>query len=1064
MGLCGVCGAENAREAHFCSSCGSPLSAPTGAGETRRVVTILFSDIVDSTPLGERLDPEALRRVMRRYFSVMSAALERHGGTVEKFIGDAVMAVFGIPAVREDDALRAVRAAGEMSAALAALNDELRAGWDVEIRVRTGINTGEVVAGDVTTRQTFATGDAVVVAHRLEQAAGADEILLGEQTYQLVREAVSATPVGALDLKGKQHPVSAWRVVEIGDPPTISRRFDSPLVGRTAERRALHDELERASAQQACRLVTVLGAAGVGKSRLTSEFVGDITARALVLEGRCLNYGEGITYWPIKEIVEHATGISETDSREQARAKIGRLLPDDEHAELICHRVAAVVGLRDEVAGSEETFWGVRRFFEALAREQPLVVIFQDIHWAEPTLLDLIEYMGRWSRGVPILVLSLARPELHETRPSWGAGAPHALSLTLDPLSAPESVELVGNLLGKERLDEASAARIVEPAEGNPLFVQEMLRMLVDEGALERSAGEWRPVRDLSRISMPPTIQALLAARLDRLDEPERAIIQRASIAGKIFWWGAVAELTPAPLRSEVGGRLQDLVRKRLIEPDPTSSAEEDAFRFAHILIRDAAYGGMPKELCADLHAQYAAWLEQKAGERAPELEEILGYHLEQAYRLREQLGPVDEAARAGATRAGELLGSAGRRAFARDDMPAALSLLDRAVSLMTDQHPARLELVRELSGAFWAVGEVARAESLLNGLLEAASAAGDRRIEWYALLERAGRRNMIDPSATADDLLQVTEDAIRVFEELGDDLGLARAWRRMSLAPRARGQFGISEAAVERALHHARRAADGQEEARSIDYLCTILVMGPAPVQDALRRCEEMLAAVRGNRLMEANVATSLAALEAMRGAFPKARSLSERGERIYDDLGLRLALVNAWEIAGYVELLAGDAAAAEGFVRRGYELLAAARGKASVLAFHAALLADALLAQGKVVDADHFARTSEDLAAEDDVEAQVRWRGVRARLLVGRGRSDEAAGLAQRAVELAGMTDALNLHGDALMDLAEVLRKAGDEDAAASAAREAQALYKAKGNVVAARKAASLLGERIG
>ncbi|MCA1682771.1 MAG: AAA family ATPase, partial [Actinobacteria bacterium] len=689
-------------------------SPDRSAEPSRRTVTVVFSDIVGSTELATGLDPEVWREMMRRYFDTVATVLERHGGTVEKFIGDAVMAVFGVPRVREDDALRAVRAAAAMRVSVARLSNELRAGFGIELRIRTGVNTGEVIAGDPGSGQTLATGDALVVAQRLEQAAHADEILLGPKTHELVRDAIVARATEPLPLKGIGE-LTAWRVLEVlPDTLGVSRHFDAPLVGRACESALLRAALDRAVAERSCQLVTVLGTAGIGKTRLALEFAFQIGDQARVLEGRCFDYGEGMTYWPVKEIVRQAADVSDGDSREQARAKIGALLPADDAGRLVADRVASAVGLGDTAAGPEETFWGVRRFLEALGKESPLVVILQDLHWAEPTLLDLVEYLANWSREAPILLVCLARPELLELRPSWAAGIPHAILSTLEPLTAAESEQLIAHLLGEVPLAEQPAARVQAAAEGNPLFVEEMLRMLVDEGLIERTDHDWRAAPGLGDVPIPATIHALLAARLDRLSGEERTLVQRAAVAGKVFWWGAVSELAPPSLRPVVAAVLQTLVRKRVIEPDTASFAGEDAFRFSHVLVRETAYAALPKELRADLHERYALWLEHKAGERSVEFEEMIGYHLERAFRYREELGTATESDRHLALRAGELLGAAGRRAFTREDMPAALTLLDRAVALLTDQGPARLELVRELSSALWAVGELARAETLL--------------------------------------------------------------------------------------------------------------------------------------------------------------------------------------------------------------------------------------------------------------------------------------------------------------------------------------------------------------
>ena len=715
MATCPQCGQENPEGFRFCGSCGASLEPAPAPRETRKTVTVVFSDVTGSTALGEQLDPESLRRVMGRYFDEMKAVVESHEGTVEKFIGDAVMAVFGIPIVHEDDALRAVRAASEMRERLGSLNEELQRDWGVRIDVRTGVNTGEVVAGDPTGGQRFATGDAVNVAKRFEEAAPANEILLGSTTYRLVRDAVDVEQVADLALKGKSAPVDAYRLLSI-EPGAAgrARRLDSPMVGRERERTALDQAYERAVGERACHLFTVLGAAGVGKSRLVSEFLDGLDERATVVHGHCLPYGEGITFWPLREVVRTLYG-------EDFPSTIRARLAGNENAELIAERLGVALGHVESIGPTDETFWAVRKLFEAQARERPLVVVFDDLQWAAPTFLDLVEHIADWSRDAPIFLVCLARPELLDGRPRWSGGKFNATSVLLEPLNEAESGELVGNLLGRAQLAGEVRARVMNAAEGNPLFVEEMLAMLIDDGLLERSNGDWVPTGDLATVTVPPTIQALLSARLDRLGPIERAVSERASIEGKVFHRGAVVELSSEEIRSEVGSHLAALVRKELVRPDHAQFPGEDAFRFRHQLIRDAAYDAMSKELRAELHEQFAAWLENAAGDRVLEYEEILGFHLEQAYRYRTELAPVDDAARDLASRAAERLSSAGMHAGVRGDMAAAADLLDRAVSLLPNDDARRRALFPELLHATIERGQLSRASAILTEAFELA-------------------------------------------------------------------------------------------------------------------------------------------------------------------------------------------------------------------------------------------------------------------------------------------------------------------------------------------------------
>jgi class 3 adenylate cyclase len=528
--------------------------------EVRKTVTILFSDVVGSTSLGEQLDPESLRGVMSRYFDEMRAAIERHGGTVEKFIGDAVMAVFGVPTVHEDDALRAVRAASEMRDILRTLNEELSRDWRAHLEIRTGINTGQVVATDPSTDQTFVTGDAVNVAARLEQAAEPGEILLGEETRSLVRDAVRVEPVEPLDLKGKSERMPAFRLLEVLNVAVpFSRRLDSPIVGREEELAALRRTYDDAVERRACASATVFGDAGLGKTRLVNEFVTRTGDEARVLWARCLPYGEGISLLPVGELVDAAAGVVETDAPEQRRSKIGVLTDDAADGSDVAERLAAAVGLAEATGDIQQTFWAVRRLLEIVAAERPLIVVLEDLHWAEPTFLDLLQYVTGFSTRHPLVLLGTSRPDLREMRPDW---VRETDVVELRPLTDDESRELIANLLGAAGLSGDTAERISSAAEGNPLFVEEMLRMLIDEGRLRRSNGHWTPTGDLSEVDVPGTINALLAARLDQLEPNERAVVQRASVIGRTFWWGAVTELSPEDLRSRVGSHLQTLLRK----------------------------------------------------------------------------------------------------------------------------------------------------------------------------------------------------------------------------------------------------------------------------------------------------------------------------------------------------------------------------------------------------------------------------------------------------------------------------------------------------------------------
>jgi tetratricopeptide (TPR) repeat protein len=960
-----------------------------------------------------------MRLAMSRYFAEMRAVIERHGGTVEKFVGDSVMAVFGIPQLHEDDALRAVRAAVAMRAAAELVNDELERELHARIASRTAVNTGEVVTGP---GQTLATGDPINVAARLEQGAPIGEILLGPETYAAVRDAVRVESVGSLELKGKSAPVAAWRLVElVEDVPAFMRKIGAPFVGRGEELGRLEHALGRSVSERRCQLVTIVGAPGIGKSRLARELVQRGKQHRVVV-GRCLSYGEGITFWPLAEIVRQLPSLEE-------------VLAGVDEADLIAARVRGAIGMASAGGPAEETAWAFRRLFEALARKQPLLVVVDDIHWAEPTLLDLLEYVASFASDAPMTLLCLARSDVLEARPTWIAPKSNSTVVTLDALREDESEHLVEQLATD--LSEATRARVVEAAEGNPLFVEQLLAHQA-----ESRNGE---------LHVPPTIQALLAARIDRLAPDERAVIERAAIEGRMFHRGAVTELLPEQQRFGIGSHLIALIRKDFIRPDRSLFPADDGFRFGHILIRDAAYDAISKQRRAGLHKRYANWLEAKAGDRAVEYEEILGYHLEQAYLYGAELGHADpELGR----RAAERLRLVGERAFGRSDMPAARDLLNRALAIGT-RDP---ELLRVAALARAGVGDLPAAEALLT---EAAGEARDERARWRVAID--GMRLEFQTTAIGSPhaaWAARAEQARAALESIGDDLGLAKAHLLLADLHNWQLEYAAFEQAATLAAAHARRAGASREENEASSWVAMTLFYGPRPAAEAIALCEALLAEAP-SRYSEGGALMALGGLRFLTGETALGRDLCTRAHGIFNDLGMHLWSAGSVNVSGAGALGGGDLETAERLFRWGIGELEG-MGEFSWMSTACLLLARTLCEREAYEEAESLWRRVDDYGWVDDPYCDIIGRGTLARIRASQGELAEALELAHRAVDRADTTDVPLFRGGAWWDLGHVARRASRSEEADDAFSRAQAIYEQKGMAVAVSRTRELIASQ--
>jgi class 3 adenylate cyclase/tetratricopeptide (TPR) repeat protein len=996
MITCERCGNENPSGSRFCAACGGRLTGggtPLGA---RKIVTALFCDIAGSTALGEGLDPELLHDLISRYFDDISATIERHGGTVQKFAGDAVLAAFGIPQLHEDDALRAVRAAAEIQARLPALAERV----GVQLRLRTGINTG-LVLSDL--GRTLAMGDAVNVAARLEQAAAPGEILIGAETLRLVHDAVEVEPLEPLTLKGKSEPVPAFRLLRV-DPaaPGLARRFDIPLVDRQRELQLVRAAWEAVLAASDCRLFTVLGTAGVGKSRLVAELFAQVGGAATTLSGSCLPYGEGITFWPVIEA----------------------LMAAGDEAQPVIERLS-----RGGTATPEELFWEVRKLLESLARGRPLILHVDDLQWAEPMLLELLDHVVDLSDEAPILVLCTARPELLDEHPKWGSATLRRHSVLLTPLPSSDCETLLGHL--DDQLSRDTRVRIIRTSEGNPLFLQEMALLAREHGAVD----------------VPPSIQALLAARLEHLSAAERELLERGAVEGQVFHRSAVTALAGA---TDVESQLAALVRKDLIRPHPTVVPGDQAFRFRHLLIRDAAYERLPKATRADLHERYARWLERSAVEFV-ELDEIAGWHLEQAARNERELRRVVKTA-VGRS-AAEHLYAAGRRAGRRSDAAAARNLLERALDVVPEGDSFGTRIRVDLAEQLLEIGELDRADRLLisvEGDQDVAGAAALNRLEWqvHARPREAGK--------------QIASRLPAMLQQLGhagDERGIARAHMLAFWMHWTANQATLAAEEVRLAAEHALAAGDNGMRARALGWYVATLMYGPCDAT-AMARELDAIAREQPGPYLNAYVDQGRGEVRRLEGRFYDARRLTMRAMDGFTALGMVTVAAACAQSLARIELSAGDPTAARAALVRGDVILAEA-GERLFRCTVQAMLGRAYEQLGARDEALAAVELAEKLSAPDDAINFAITHDVRARFALARGEPDAAERWSRSGVEHACRTDWLDVQAEARFGLARVLLACGGVTEAGTEADAARELFVAKGNRPGTGAALALLGE---
>ncbi len=1071
---CAACSAPYEAGEKFCGECGAALGAAggrqpgapaatpsgpaTGATDAgaRKVVTIVFADLVGSTALHERLDAESARRVMERYYEALRAAVNAHGGTVVKLLGDGVMAAFGLKRVAEDDALRAVRAAAAMQAAFRAL-----VGVEAALAVaglRVAVNTGEVV---VSGARDDVIGDPVNVAARLQEQGGDGDVVLGEATRRLVATRVTLAPLGSVALKGRAEAVAAYRLESL-EPPAGAAA--APFVGRDAELTRLAAVYDAAVATPATRLAVLLGSPGLGKSRLIDELGCRHADDATILAAHCDAAG-GTTFAPLAQVLRGVLGLDDGAGTDAVRAAVVAALPGGDEGERA--RIAGgIAGLLGGTAmSSEETFFVVRRFLAGLAATKPVVLVVDDLHWAEPLLLDLVEHLVQWGAGVPLFVLVGARPELRDLRSTLVTpGGVVADVVTLGGLDAGAAMRLAANVIGAADLPAAVAAKVLATSEGNPLFVGELVRMLVQEGALTRDGDRWIVGANLAALEMPPTIHALLAARIERLASEDRTVLERASVVGRHFSRSAVAALLGRN-GAELDARLESLRRSELIERDTGWLLGEPVMRFHHVLIRDAAYRRLLKGTRAELHGRLADWIEGQVGD-APEHDEMIGWHLEQAHQHLRELGPVDAAGAVLGERAARRHAAAGRRALARDDVSLAAGLCGRGGDRLVPDAPERADLVLDWCEALLAAGDVGPAADAIAELDRVAGAASNsvasdsqRLRAWHTCF--AGQLTVM----TAPEALHATADrvgaAARELAMLEDAAGEAKAHFVHAQALARLGKIGACEAALDQALAAARRAGDRRRANAVLAGAPLAALWGPSPVTRASGRCLDVVRVLRitqGAPAVEAVALSCQGVLEALRGRAEAARRMLASSRTMVEELGISHRLFETDVFAGRIDLLEGDAPAAERALRSGYEGLRDL-GLGIDAARAAALLGRALLALDRPADAERLSHESE-LLAGDDLQAAIAWRGVRAEALARRGDHAAAIGFAEAAVAIAAATDALLDHADARLALAAALRAAGRTGEGDGEEGRAIDLWEAKGATVLAERARRAAG----
>lgn len=1030
---CARCGGSTAVSDRFCASCGTPLGQGTVRQESRRRVSILFLDIVGSTALAERLDPEPLRQIMDRYFAAGAESIRDHGGMVEKFIGDAIMAVFGATVTHEDDAVRAVRAAADTLDKLQALNAELFASYQVRLEARCGVCTGEVMVIVPSGDDFRVVGDAVNTASRLQTAAGPGEILLCADTAAMARTQVGVEAVAALALKGKARAVPAWRVTDPVPAGADGPARAAPLIGRDDELEELRQTFRRARRRRQTCLVTVLGMPGIGKSRLVTEFLASLAdGEATVLSGTCSAYGRGITYKPLAEMLSSFPG---------GWAALTRLL--DENS-LAARSLATIMG--EPPAGTvspvsiDDIAWAVRYLLDRLGRARPVILVWEDLHWSEEALLDLIDNVATWLDDVPVLLLCVARTELLEQRPAWGGGKPCAMALELGPLTYEQSATLVSELAmtGDVYPQEYTGLYndVAVQCDGNPLFAELILDVFAETAPSAQ---------------IPPTIQALLGARLDQLPAAERKLVELAAMIGREFTSDvlrvmAAAEGIGAPAADDLTTRL---IRRRILQRGPSGT-----LRFAQTLLRDTAYAFTPKSQRERRHDFLADWFSARPGD-----EMAVAYHVEAACRLRRELRPGDPGLPRLAEAAASALIAEGISALNRKDLLAAIPLLERGRELLPPGDARHTALALHICDSGLQLWDSDRPFKALAAAV--AALPGDRRNAATCAVEEA----IVTLRLGLSPPREVAAEARRIAAVLEGDPGDHLSWCRMYQLEAYLHLIGeraaSADASLRLALARARAMRDASEEERLLCAICELAQWSPSPVSDGLGLCATLTGRFAANRGLQVPVLVTHAHLAALAGDIDGARRSLAAARSCAGDLHLDLADAAVEEMTGLVESLVGAHDKAEAHYRESLGMLRAARHAPDTQNTEVAIARE-LFGQGRTGAAALALDQAQAGAGVVSPRARIATAALRGRIASARGQHDEAVAAAEGARALSEETDDPCLAGDTLLDLAIVLAAAGQPEAAGDEGVNALRKFEAKGATLLAEQVRGWLSQQ--